>query len=156
MPAEYENGLLVGFCLAARQRGARIFCRHDVAIVHPTSLWAEQVYRVTSCRSGDSQSWRELAQTVGTVVAGPYFDFVIPEAVRILATSSNALAGTTTVAFASNPRREIVILLGDGNSLPPAPEGFGAVALSQPMPIPTPTPAAPCANKRWWMKVFSR
>ena len=156
MPAEYENGLLVGFCLAARQRGARIFCRHDVAIVHPTSLWAEQVYRVTSCRSGDSRTWRELTQAVGTVVAGPYFDFVIPEAVRILATSSNVQTGATTVAFASNVRREVAILLGDGNSLPPAPEGFGPVALPQPMPMPTPTPATPCANKPWWMKLFSR
>lgn len=154
MPAEYENGLLVGFCLAARERGARVFCRHDLVVVHPTSLWAEQVYRVTSCRLGDGQAWRELAPAACTIVAGPYFDFVIPEAVRLLASSSITQTVAMTVAFASNTQREIAILLGDGGSLPPAPEGFGPVV--SPQPMPTPKQAAPYVNTPWWIKLFSR
>jgi hypothetical protein len=152
MPSGYENGLLVGFCLAARRSGARVFCRHDVAIVHPTSLWAEQVYRVTSCRRGDCQDWQEIAPAGGARVAGPYFDFVIPEAVRLLAGSAGAPKPTTNVAYASNARREIAILLGDGQAMPPAPEGFGAATATQPMP--TPIRAAPRVKKSWWRKLL--
>jgi hypothetical protein len=151
VPAGYENGLLVGCCLAARAAGARVFCRHDVAIVHPTSLWAEQVYRVTSCRAGDADHWRELAPSGGAVVAGPYFDFVIPEAARLLAGASGTTRKTTThVAYATNAQREIAVLLGDGQALPPAPQGFGIPTASQPMPETT--------NRRmrtsWWSKLF--
>jgi hypothetical protein len=154
MPARYENGLLVGFCLAARAIGARVFCRHDVAIVHPTSLWAEQVYRVTSCRIGDAQAWQELAPIGGAIVAGPYFDFVIPEAVRLTECSAGASKTAADVAYACNARREIAILLGDGHALPQAPEGFGSATAPQPMPKPA--PKAPRAKTSWWSKLLSR
>ena len=154
MPAGYEKGLLVGFCLAARAIGARVFCRHDVVIVHPTSLWAEQVYRVTSCRIGDAQTWQELSPAGGAIVAGPYFDFVIPEAVRLQDCSARAAKTAAYVAYACNARREIAILLGDGKALPPAPEGFGSATAPQPMPKPT--PKAPPAKASWWSKFLSR
>jgi hypothetical protein len=154
MPARYENGLLVGFCLAARATGARVFCRHDVVIVHPTSLWAEQVYRVMSCRIGDAQAWQELAPAGGAIVAGPYFDFVIPEAVRLLECSAGAAKTAANVAYACNARREIAILLGDGEALPPAPEGFGSATAHQPMPKPK--PKVPPAKAPWWSKLLSR
>jgi hypothetical protein len=150
MPAGYENGLLVGFCLAARVIGARVFCRHDVAIVHPTSIWAEQVYRVTSCRIGDAQAWQELAPAGGAIVAGPYFDFVIPEAARLLECSAGASKTATDVAYACNTRREIAILLGDGQALPPAPEGFENATAPQPIPKAT------LAKASWWSKLLTR
>ncbi len=150
MPAGYDNGLLVGFCLAARAIGARVFCRHDVAIVHPTSLWTEQVYRVTSCRIGDAQAWKELAPDGGAIVAGPYFDFVIPEAVRLLECSAGASKTAADVAYACNRRREIAILLGDGQALPPAPEGFESATAPQPMRKAAHTKAS------WWSKLLSR
>jgi len=150
MPTGYENGLLVGFCLAARTIGARVFCRHDVVIVHPTSLWAEQVYRVTSCRIGDAQAWQELAPAGGAIVAGPYFDFVIPEAARLLECSAGASKAATDVAYACNTRREIAILLGDGQALPPAPEGFENATAPQSIPKAT------LAKASWWSKLLTR
>lgn len=154
LPSGYENGLLVGFCQAARSSGARVFCRHDVVIVHPTSLWAEQVYRVTSCRIGDAHVWQELAPAGGANVAGPYFDFVIPEGVRILASSAEPSMVATHVAYACNARREIAILLGGGQILPPAPESFGGATAPQPMPEST--PKAQLAKASWWSKLLSR
>lgn len=154
MPSGYENGLLVGFCLAARSRGARVFCRTDVAIIHPTSLWAEQVYRVTSCRIGDTSDWLDIAPAGGATVAGPYFDFVIPEAIRLLDSGPGAPKRAAKVAYATNARREIAILLGDSLSLPPSPEGFGPPTSAESMP--TPTPMAPPAKASWWSNLFSR
>ena len=151
IPAGYENGLLVGFCLAARAAGGRVFCRHDVTVVHPTTLWAEQVYRVTSCRAGDADHWRELAPPDGAVVAGPYFDFVIPEAARLLAEASvRTRTAATSLAYATNARREIAVMLGDGEALPPAPQGFGAPTAPRPM-IET---ACRRVRTSWWSKLF--
>ena len=152
MPPGYENGLLVGFCLAARAIGAQVFCRPDVVIVHPTTLWANQVYRVTSCRIGDDNNWREIAPSGGAVIAGPYFDFVIPEAARLLAKHAGESNSKTRVAYSSNARREIAILLSKDQSLPPPPKGFGDPTSSQPMP----TLDASHMIKNWWRYLFSR
>jgi hypothetical protein len=154
MPPGYEDGLLVGFCLAARINGARVFCRHDVTIVHPTSLWAAQVYRVTSCRTGGAHGWKEIAPADGVIVAGPYFDFVIPEAVRLQDAAGPAEKMASSVAFASNTRREIAILLGNGHDLPPPPDGFGAATTPQAMPE-TPAEASP-PRYTWWNILLSR
>lgn len=137
LPSGYENGLLVGFCLAARTRGARVFCRHDVAIVHPTSLWASQVYRITFCRLGNEKAWQELAPAKGSIVAGPYFDFVIPAALQLLGRTSRPMATGRRITFATNAQREIAVLLGKGESLPPLPDGFGVIAPPQPIPVAT-------------------
>lgn len=154
MPSGYENGLLVGFCLAARSSGARVFCRPDVTIIHPTSLWAEQVYRVTSCRIGKTSDWQELASAGGATVAGPYFDFIIPEALRLLTTAPGAPKRAAKVAYATNAQREIAILLGDSQSLPPVPEGFGPATAPESMPEPAPLVAP--APPSWWSNLFSR
>ena len=136
LPTGYENGLLVGFCLAARTKGARVFCRYDVAIVHPTSLWASQVYRITFCRLGNEKAWQELAPANGLIVAGQYFDFVIPAALRLLETANQTGATSRSITFATNARREIAVLIGEGASLPPLPDGFGVIAPPQPMRVP--------------------
>ena len=44
LPAEYENGLLVGLCKNIRRFNGRIFCRNDVSIIHPTSYWVNQLW----------------------------------------------------------------------------------------------------------------
>jgi hypothetical protein len=142
LPSGYENGLLVGFCLAARSRGARVFCRHDVAIIHPTSLWASQVYRVTLCRVGNEKVWQELAPRAGNILAGPYFDFVIPEALETLRSNQSPVATGRSITFATNTRREIAILIGEGETRPPLPNGFGVIAPPQPMRVPAPLQGA--------------
>ncbi len=43
---EYENGLLVGACQDARERGFRVFADSRIAVVHPTTLWRAQQYRL--------------------------------------------------------------------------------------------------------------
>ena len=146
LPSEFENGLLVGFCLAARTKGARVFCRHDVAIVHPTSLWASQVYRITFCRLGNEKAWQELAPANFLIVAGPYFDFVTPAALQILGRAHRRMAGGRCITFATNARREIAVLIGDSEALPPLPNSFGVIAPPQPMHAPAP----------WWKRLFSR
>lgn len=134
LPTGYDNGLLVGFCIEARARGAHVYCRRDVVVVHPTSLWAEQVSRVTSCRTGSSLEWREIAPSGGAAVAGPYFDFVVPEAARLLGQTGIDQSGLTHISFATNARREIAIVLGDKLTLPHPPEGFGMISPAQSMP----------------------
>ena len=146
IPSGYENGLLVGFCQAARTRGARVFCRNDVAILHPTSLWASQLYPITFCRLGNEKAWQELAPAHGYNVPGPYFDFVIPASLQMLRIAHRRMAGGRSITFATNAHREIAVLIGDCEALPPLPDGFGVIAPPQPMPVPAP----------WWERLFSR
>jgi hypothetical protein len=153
LPSGYENGLLAGFCLAARTRGARVFCRHDVAIVHPTSLWASQLYPITFCRLGNEKAWLELAPANGYKIVGPYFDFVIPAALRLLETANQTGSASCGITFATNARREIAVLIGEGASLPPLPDGFGVIAPPQPMHTP---PQSMRMSKSWWKRLFSR
>jgi hypothetical protein len=133
LPAGYDNGLLVGLCIEARIRGAHVYCRRDVVVVHPTSLWAEQVSRVTSCRAGSNLAWQEIAPSQGAVVAGPYFDFVLPEAAKLLAKTSIRRRGLTHISFATNARREIAIMLGERLAMPDPPAGFGMITPAQTM-----------------------
>lgn len=46
----YENGLLVGLCSDARARGFRVFLDSRVAVVHPTSSWRRQQYKLARVR----------------------------------------------------------------------------------------------------------
>ena len=153
LPSGYENGLLVGFCLAARTRGARVFCRHDVAIVHPTSLWALQLYSITLCRLGNEKAWQELAPANGYKMPGPYFDFVIPAALDMLDAGRHPIAEGHCITFATNARREIAVLIGKGESRPVLPDGFGVIAPSQPMHTP---PQPMRMSESWWKRLFSR
>lgn len=146
LPAGYENGLLVGFCLAARTKGARVFCRHDAVVVHPTSLWASQVYRIDSCRFGSKEAWKELAPASGAIVAGPYFDFVTPAALQLLIQAKGRTNRGAFITFATNARREIAVLVSEGDAYPPLPDGFGVIAPSQPISMPSP----------WWARLLSR
>lgn len=146
LPSGYENGLLVGFCLAARSRGARVFCRHDVAIVHPTSLWASQLYPITCCRLGNEKAWQELAPANGHKVPGPYFDFVTPAALNMIGNAYRPIAEGRYITFATNARREIAVLIGEGESRPALPDGFGVIAPPQPIRV----------SASWWKRLFSR
>lgn len=137
LPPGYDDGLLVGFCREARVHGARVYCRRDVAVIHPTSLWKEQISRITCCRAGNARDWRELAPSGGGIVAGPYFDFVLPAAVKLVARAKGGTASLTHICFASNPQREIAILLGDGKSMPFPPESFGQVSPTISLPPPS-------------------
>lgn len=153
LPTGYENGLLVGFCKSARAKGFRVFCRHDIAIVHPTSLWQEQVYRITSCRLGNEANWRELAPAEGLTVAGPYFEFLIPNAVKLISNAFFSLEDGSMLTFATNARKEVALLICQGDSKPPLPDrGFRAVSPSQVLP------RVGRANKpwkpSWWKSVF--
>jgi hypothetical protein len=153
LPVGYENGLLVGFCKSAKSKGFRVFCRHDVVIVHPTSLWQEQVYRITSCRLGNEANWHELAPAEGLTVAGPYFDFLIPNAVKLITTAFFSLKEGSKLTFATNTRREIALLISQGDSKPPLPDrGFGSVSPSQLLPE-VDKPNKPW-KLSWWKSVF--
>lgn len=123
LPNGYKDGLLVGFCKQARGAGFRVFCRPDVTIVHPTSLWQAQIYRVISCRVGNGEAWRELAPAEGVIVAGPYFDFVTPALWKMMRRSSYFLRQGGSFTFAANGKREVALLLSKGDGFPPLPEG---------------------------------
>jgi len=43
----YETGLLVGVCNDARAKGFRVFADTSTSILHPVSLWADQMWIVT-------------------------------------------------------------------------------------------------------------
>jgi FkbM family methyltransferase len=43
-PSRYEDGLFVGLCNGIRNFNGKIFCRTDVAIIHPTSYWKNQLW----------------------------------------------------------------------------------------------------------------
>ena len=43
----YETGLLVGLCNDARNRGFQVFADTSTSILHPVSLWEEQMWQVS-------------------------------------------------------------------------------------------------------------
>ena len=43
----YQTGLLVGVCNDARAKGFRVFADTSTSILHPVSLWADQMWTVT-------------------------------------------------------------------------------------------------------------
>jgi hypothetical protein len=45
--ASYEKGMLVGFCLAARSIGAKVYCNLNCAIIHPYLAWRGQQWLLT-------------------------------------------------------------------------------------------------------------
>jgi hypothetical protein len=116
-------------------------------------LWASQVYRITVCRLGNEKTWQELAPANGPIVAGPYFDFVIPAALQLLGRANRPMATGRRITFATNAQREIAVLLGDSEALPPLPDSFGVIAPPQPMH----TPRQPMRmSESWWKRLFSR
>lgn len=42
----YEDGLIVGICNDARSKGFRVFVDTSTSILHPVSLWADQMWKV--------------------------------------------------------------------------------------------------------------
>jgi hypothetical protein len=47
---EYDDGLLVGLCRDARALGFSVWADRMMCIVHPTSLWREQVWKLRELR----------------------------------------------------------------------------------------------------------
>lgn len=72
----YDDGLLVGVCRDAAARGFRTFMDSRVAILHPTSQWRKQQYRMTQvdvvCYRPDSKNaLASAAQLVATTINIP-------------------------------------------------------------------------------------
>ena len=44
----HHNGLFVGVCNEARSNGFRVYADPTVSIIHPTSLWRSQIWRVVN------------------------------------------------------------------------------------------------------------
>jgi len=71
----YEEGLLVGVCEDARRLGFRVWADPSTSIVHPTSLWRAQTWRITRIEvaAGDRPAWLSDCEVA---IAGHYPNFV--------------------------------------------------------------------------------
>lgn len=52
----YETGLLVGVCNDARSKGFRVFADTSTSILHPVSLWEDQMWTITGIELVDQNS----------------------------------------------------------------------------------------------------
>ena len=120
MKQDYADGLLVGLCESARRQGARIFCRLDSLIVHPTTLWKKQVHRIVSFRMGSDKHWHEVLEknSNGLVVAGPFFEFILPVAEKIVATIMTD-STSLEILVGKNSTRQLAVAVGYPGQMPP-------------------------------------
>ena len=63
----YETGLLVGVCTDARKLGFRVWVDTMLSVIHPTSLWEQQVWRI---------EWLEVLSSKGEVMAATNMDLI--------------------------------------------------------------------------------
>lgn len=52
----YETGLIVGICYDARKKGFRVFADTSTSILHPVSLWEDQMWTVTGIELTDADA----------------------------------------------------------------------------------------------------
>jgi glycosyltransferase involved in cell wall biosynthesis len=68
----YDDGLLVGICQDAAQLGFRTFMDSRLAVLHPTTAWRRQQYRLerveVDCESSEDPLWQDVAQELAEVV----------------------------------------------------------------------------------------
>ena len=120
MKPDYADGLLVGLCQSARSRGARIFCRLDSLIVHPTTFWKAQIYKIVSFRLGSNQHWHEVLEndSNGLVVAGPFFEFILPLVEKIVL-KVMPRPGRLEIRAGKNNHRQLAVAVGYPGNIPP-------------------------------------
>ena len=68
----YNDGLLVGVCNDAALLGFRTFMDSRVAVLHPTSLWQRQQYRLErveiDCDTSQDELWADIASDLATEI----------------------------------------------------------------------------------------
>ena len=78
----YETGLLVGICNDARSKGFRVFADTSTAILHPVSLWEDQMWRLSGVKISDMRGTvRPLSlEDALSLRAAPLISLLTPEA----------------------------------------------------------------------------
>jgi hypothetical protein len=70
----YQTGLLVGVCNDARALGYQVWALSSLAIIHPTSTWREQMWKIKKI-SIDLKGV-EYILNADCMIAGAYFEFM--------------------------------------------------------------------------------
>lgn len=69
----YEDGLLVGVCNDAALLGFRTFMDSRVAVLHPTTLWKRQQYRLErvdiDCDASEDEAWSDVARDLAAEIS---------------------------------------------------------------------------------------
>ncbi|MEY4324985.1 MAG: Anp1 [Verrucomicrobiota bacterium] len=73
----YETGLLVGICNDARRLGYRVWVDTMLCVIHPTSLWEQQLWRIEWLEVVSIKGEILAAAGVNIIVASWYPDFVM-------------------------------------------------------------------------------
>ena len=74
----YDDGLLVGMCLDARKLGYKVFVDPNVSIIHPTSAWRNQIWRVVAfVIEVPGQASRMIELNPTWIAAAHYDEFIV-------------------------------------------------------------------------------
>jgi glycosyltransferase involved in cell wall biosynthesis len=122
---EYENGLLVGVCRDAAMHGFRTFMDSRVSVLHPTTLWQKQQYRLAvvtvtntnsthlaALQAAATQIANETRITLGAVDL-PADHAVFAPVHRIISTHLRGASYALTVHLASETRKQYRLELSD-------------------------------------------
>lgn len=122
---EYENGLLVGVCRDAAALGSRVWLDSRVAVIHPTSPWRGQQYKLArvavECADADvAGAWSDVACEIENALAIELgsveiaADHPVLEPVRaIVARRMPGRAHRLRVELASETRKRFALVLSD-------------------------------------------
>ena len=73
----FQTGLLVGVCNDARELGYRVWALSSVVIIHPTTTWREQVWKIN--KISINVDGKVFVSNVDFIVAGAYAEFVFEQ-----------------------------------------------------------------------------
>lgn len=108
---DFENGLLVGVCANARALGFRVWADPSISIVHPTSIWRQQVWKISQMTTIDPLGRKRTISNIGGMVPGFYENFIM-EWVRRFSGSRKLLSpGVYDLTIIRDPKRREISLV---------------------------------------------
>jgi len=100
----YQTGLLVGICNDARALGYQVWALPSLAIIHPTSTWREQMWKIKKI-SIDLKGVTYILKA-DCMVAGAYAEFIVEPMVELFKNYPEILfeEGEYRFIFYKNPK----------------------------------------------------
>jgi hypothetical protein len=127
LPGVHQNGLLVGVCTQARAAGFRVYADPTVSIIHPTSLWHSQTWKVVNITITRTNG-ASYPLTANLRVTGFYASFVVPELSRLgkdLAKMAGGPGAFILTIIRHTSTRTLTLLLEETGEYPPVPDSIG-------------------------------
>lgn len=115
----HADGLLVGVCSDARQRGFRVWADPAVSIVHPTSHWLQQVWQVLQAIVIDEAGGTRTYDLSHAHVPGFYGEFVMDFLKQDRRVVDVLPEGVFDLTVVRDPRLRALKLVFESVSAPP-------------------------------------